>query len=289
MINQRDLNAAYLKSWLFGKKAPLCLLISDRRTFILAFAGIENIIRGITRSILRKPWKFVDSTAFRSFLRVIIIYLRCRLGGQKLDIDMCVTIISETQFVFVIRLHVIMSPKVNSKGAGYLTKLLMLCTKALSALFFRTFIYVEQTKNLKNVEEKHLGLHEEWREDLRRFKFRTYVFKKPPTRQFSLTLYKQLKNIEVLPRSKSIDLYFSSSFFFLLSDESKCVRDINAVQRSSSSSKELNSQTHPRVKHSWKISIFDENAKLSRPPAVWKKISRCIRGIAFRGLANVVS
>lgn len=119
----------------------------------------------------------------------------------------------------------------------------------------------------------------------RRFKFRTYVFKKPPIRQFSLTMCKQLKNIEVLPRSKS-SLFF---FFFLSSDENKRVCDINAVQRSSSSSKELNWQTHPREEHSWKISIFDENAKLSRPPAAWKKISRCIRGIAFHGLANVVS
>lgn len=122
----------------------------------------------------------------------------------------------------------------------------------------------------------------------RRFKFRAYVFKKPPIRQFSLAMYKRLKNIEVLPRSR-IFLYFSSSFFFLSSDENKRVCDINAVQRSSSSSKELNWQTHPREKHSWKISIFDENAKLSRPPAVWKKISRCIRGIAVRGLANVAS
>lgn len=58
----------------------------------------------------------------------------------------------------------------------------------------------------------------------RRFKFRAYVFKKPPIRQFSLAMYKRLKNIEVLPRSRNFSLFF---FFFLLSfvgREQTCLR-----------------------------------------------------------------
>lgn len=203
----------------------LCLLISDRRMFILAFAGIENIIRGITRSILRKPWKFVDPTAFRSFLRAIIIYLRCRLGGQKHDIDMCVTIIPETQFVFVIRLHVIMSPEVNSKGTGYLTKLLTLCTKALSALFFQTFIYIEQTKNFKNVEEEHLGLHGEWREDLDVSNFAPMFLRNHRSVSFRSLCPNNLKISKYfLDRKASIFIFLALSSFFFVGREQMCLR-----------------------------------------------------------------